>query len=299
MLLTAVAAAVATAGALALIGTSRARARGRAVAASNARGVRAMTADGIVAGAESIALEGEGDRAILLLHGFNDTPQSLAHLARALHADGWMVSAPLLPHHGRGARELAQYGNADAWIAAARDAWAALRHTSPHAVLAGQSMGGALAVILAAECPPSALVLLAPYLHMGPLPRLLSTVWPLWQLVVPVLVASPRNSVRDPVARAQSLGSGQFTPRLVAELREVADRAWGVLSTIQVSTLTIQGREDYRIPSPTAARAFARLGAADKTLVWLDGVGHVVAADACRDDVAARVRAWLGERVPA
>jgi alpha-beta hydrolase superfamily lysophospholipase len=134
---------------------------------------------------------------------------------------------------------------------------------------------------------------------MGPLPRLLSLVWPGWQLFVPTLVTNPRSSVRDVAARAAGLGNGQFTPRLVRELRFVADRAWRALSTISMSVLTIQGREDYRIPSPTAARAFARIGAADKTMVWLDGVGHVVAADSCRDDVAARVIAWLRERVPA
>ena len=50
-------------------------------------------ADGIIPGARPILLEGSGSRGILVLHGFGDTPQSVASLAQALHAEGDTVYA--------------------------------------------------------------------------------------------------------------------------------------------------------------------------------------------------------------
>src|SRR5688500_7618916 len=55
--------------------------------------------DGVVRGAGALTLGGDPGRAVLVLHGFGDTPQSVAELAHALHADGWTVRVPLLPGH--------------------------------------------------------------------------------------------------------------------------------------------------------------------------------------------------------
>ena len=63
--------------------------------------------DGIVLGAGAIAHDAVTDRAVLLLHGFGDTPQTLHYVADALFAAGYTVRAPLLPGHGR---TLAEFG---------------------------------------------------------------------------------------------------------------------------------------------------------------------------------------------
>ena len=47
---------------------------------------RPMDADGNVIGADPVHLVGTAGVAVLLLHGFNDTPQSMGYLARRLHA---------------------------------------------------------------------------------------------------------------------------------------------------------------------------------------------------------------------
>ena len=63
--------------------------------------------DGVVPGAEGFTLEGSTGRALLMLHGFGDTPQTLRYLGGRLHAAGFTVRAPLLPGHGRGLRDFA------------------------------------------------------------------------------------------------------------------------------------------------------------------------------------------------
>jgi carboxylesterase len=127
-------------------------------------GVRPPGADGVVPGAEGFALEGRTSRALLMLHGFGDTPQTLRYLGRRLHAAGFTVHAPLLPGHGRGLRDFAA-ASAEDYASAARDELARLRERASWVGVIGLSMGGAIAARIVAEAADvRVLVLLAPYL---------------------------------------------------------------------------------------------------------------------------------------
>ncbi len=253
------------------------------------------SADGIVRGAESVWLRGSDTHALLLLHGFNDTPQSVTPLARALQTAGWTVHAPLLPGHGVDLPTMAATSRAEAWLACARTSYAALRATHQTVALCGLSMGGALASLLAAEhAEVPALVLLAPYLGM---PKRLQLQLPLaWAVhwFTPYLPGtSGDRSLHDPEARARALGAGASTARTLTELRVIAGRAAGVLPALQAPTLYLQSREDNRISVAHATRQFARIGSAVKEQRWLTGCGHIITADYCRDEVARQVTEWL------
>ena len=106
--------------------------------------------DGIVPGAEGFTLDGRTGRALLMLHGFGDTPQTLRYLGGRLHADGFTVHAPLLPGHGRGLRDFAS-ASAEDYADAARRELAWLRARAPWVGVIGLSMGGAIAARLAAD----------------------------------------------------------------------------------------------------------------------------------------------------
>lgn len=230
---------------------------------------------------------------MLILHGFNDTPQSVEEMAHAFHAQGWTVHAPLLAQHGRGAELLAREGRAEDWLSGARDEWRELCALTPTAVLVGQSVGAALAVTLTAEAPPAALVLLAPYLSMGVLVRAAARVWPLWSVIAPVLLSLPERALHDPAARARSLSEGRFTPRLVNEVRRVVDQAARHLAAVRSPTLAICSPHDYRISQAAAERAFAQLGSVEKQLEWQPDAGHIITADIGRETLFATVAAWL------
>lgn len=255
-------------------------------------------ADGVIAGASPIRLgDATAERGALLLHGFGDTPQSLALLATTLHGRGWSVSVPLLPGHGRTLREFAG-SRAEAWLETARTEMDALRMSHHRVALVGLSMGGALATILAAESPNlAALALLAPYFEV---PRGLR--WSLAaELVVtaiyPYLASADARSIKDPAELARSLGYGAATPRLVRELRSIADQARQALPSVRAPTLYVQSRGDNRIASDVAERAYAALGAPQKELVWLQQSGHVITVDYDRELVARLVSDWLNDRV--
>jgi carboxylesterase len=233
---------------------------------------------------------------VLLLHGFGDTPQSVQSLAEGLAEDGWIVTAPLLPGHGGSIEEFAAVG-ADEWIGAARQHWAVVRAAHPTAVLAGQSMGGALAVILAAEVPPAALMLAAPYLSMPWRGRIVALTSPVWGRLWPALVTADDASIQDAEERKHSRALGVVTPKTIRGLGRIVAEGRRALSRVTVPTIVVQSREDNRIRAAAAAGAFARLAARDKSLVWRTHTGHVVLADRGRDGVVALLREWLRNRL--
>lgn len=253
-----------------------------------------LSPDGIIRGAEPIALDGSPTHAVLLLHGFNDTPQSVGYLATALHAAGWTVRAPLLPGHGRDLRAMSN-GRADAWLAGARREFEALRATHDTVVLVGQSMGAALAVMLAAEAPDlPALVLLAPFIGV---PRRLSLKFAAsWipQAMIPYRISTGgERSIHDPEAGAQALGAGVVTARVLHELQKVARRAEAALPAVRAPVLYLQSLEDNRVRAIDAERNFRRLGSATRVQRWLAGAGHIIAVDYCRDEVARGTIDWI------
>src|SRR2546423_1427870 len=208
-------------------------------------------ARGIIVGAEPFELTTDGSRAVLLLHGFGDTPQTLRRLADHLHSRGWTARAPLLPGHGRTLREFAASTAAE-WIDCARQELQSLEDRYDVVALCGLSMGGAISLIIAAESPEvPAMVLMAPYVGMSTPIRLVVRVHHLFSLFTVYLAGRSDRSIHDPVESARALGYGYSTPRLLNQLARVVARAAVAAPEVRAPTLVIQSREDNRIAPAT------------------------------------------------
>lgn len=93
----------------------------------------------------------EGRRiAVLLSHGFTGSPASMTPWGRELAARGYAVEVPLLPGHGTRWQDLNGY-RWDDWYAALDEVYGRLAAEHDAVVVGGLSMGGALALRLAAE----------------------------------------------------------------------------------------------------------------------------------------------------
>jgi carboxylesterase len=247
----------------------------------------------VLKGAETIDLREAGSHGVLLLHGFGDTPQTLSQLARTLKRAGYSVFVPLLPGHGRNMDAFIR-SRAEEWIEAARSSLSELRGESEGVSVVGLSMGGALAVILAADARDiSALILIAPYLGM---PRLLHvaavTHW-LWGALAGELNGRSPLSIHDPIEREKNLAYGAVTGRGLFELSKVMSRARNALPDVTAPTLIVQSREDPRISPQVAQSALEKLGAKEKRLVWTEGAGHIITVDYGRERVFSEVEKWL------
>jgi carboxylesterase len=255
--------------------------------------MRQLGADGIVIGGEGFELERRGAPAVLLLHGAGDTPQTLRYLGGALFDRGFHVDAPLLPAHGRSVEDFAR-ADADELTAFARARYDALRGRHDWVAIAGLSMGGALAVQLAADNRDlPALVLIAPYLAMPRKIEWAARMVPLWRRFVPVLRSTEGRSILDPEEQTRNLAYGVFTPAALRALRLTMRRAVAALGRVRAPTLYIQSREDNRISVAAAERAYARLGSPEKRLEWITGAAHIITVDYGRDRVIASAASWL------
>lgn len=252
---------------------------------------------GIIPGAEPFELRRNADSpAVLLLHGGGDTPQTLRGLAEFLFARGYNVRAPLLPGHGRSVQEFGRV-NASEWLETARSAYQELTGNSRWVAVVGLSMGGALAARIAADDHTlPALVLLAPYFAMPAHVAVAARLSRVWNFAVPYVRAldpkAPR-SIHDEVEAQRSLAYGVFTPSALRALHRTVVGALDALPLIESPTLMIQSREDNRVPPEAAQRAFDRIAARDKQLIWLTGTGHVVTVDYGKERVFELVAGWL------
>jgi len=267
--------------------------------AFEARYAGTRNVQGVIAGAESFVLEGREDRAIVLLHGYNDSPQTLRSPAAAFHAAGWTVHVPLLPGHGRSLQAFAASTAGD-WMDAGRSAIREALQRHRRVAVGGLSMGGAIAAIVAAEQPAvQGAVLFAPFLVHSRWLGAIAATWPLLNLWTKYLTGGQAiRSIRDAKAREAIIAYGCSTPRLMREIQRVVRQARAALPAVKQPVFVAQSGDDYRIPPSQAQDAFNALGSTDKHLHWTTGNGHVITVDYGHEELAAEAVRWLELRVP-
>jgi len=260
---------------------------------------RTIGANGIVVGGDGFVLERANAPAILLLHGAGDTPQTLRYLADELYSRGFHVRAPLLPGHGRRIDDFARV-TADELLDASRASYRELRSSHSWVAVIGLSMGGALAVILAAESPDMpALGLIAPYLDMPPtIARAAELSW-IWGWLTPVVASTDGRSILNPEEAKQNLAYGIFTVGALRALQTVVRRASASIPHVAVPTLIVQSRTDNRIDPSVAEKAFAKIASSDKRLEWITGAAHVITVDYGYEQVIALAVEWMTRHAPA
>lgn len=226
---------------------------------------------------------GDGPIGLLMLHGFMGTPAEFRPLAHELIQTGQITCyAPLLPGFGRQVNRLPQQRAAD-WIIAAQNAWREIHHRHPTAILLGYSMGGALAVLTAADTLPTRLILLAPFSRLLPgdwRARLL----PLIRWIVPSIrpfaqmdfddpetrrffaESMPGLNIDDPTVR-EGLRNVRFPLAVLDELRKVGLQALRAAARIACPTLVIQGTLDTTVPPATTRALIQRMPA---PVTWHD-----------------------------
>ena len=249
-------------------------------------------ADGVVGGAEGFSLDGTNGRRLLMLHGSGDSPQSLRYLADRLNAAGYTVHVPLLPGHGRSPRAFAAASATDYHLAA-QGALSSLTASEGWIAVVGLSMGGALAARLSAESTRvSALVLLAPYLAPPSNVRAAQALSWLWSPLMPYARGGGEASVHDPVARDASRAYGSFSAGALSALVATAAAGRRAVPRLALPTLIINSEHDNRIPRAQAQAAVDAFTVPVEAH-WLDGCGHVITVDFCKDVVADLVLAFL------
>ncbi len=234
---------------------------------------------------------GEGSRGALLIHGFASTPPELRRLGDELAAHGFRCHAPVLPGHGTTPRDLEKTRWQD-WAAGVGDAFDDLASECSDVVVAGQSMGGTLALHLAARDlrVRAVATLAAPIWLSGPLPALL----PVLKRVVRWHRAGDDVDLWHPDAIDELHSYGIRPTRSIDELRRLCTVVRKELPEIRAPVLVLHGERDRSI-DPRCAREIAHrlIGSEAVQLELLPRSGHAISVDVDRDIVNAGILRWF------
>ncbi|MEW6527150.1 MAG: alpha/beta fold hydrolase [Spirochaetota bacterium] len=221
---------------------------------------------------------------ILLLHGFTGTPAEMRFLAEKLNESGATVYVPRYPGHGTSLIEMAN-SSMDAWFTAAREALFELKAHCTNVYIAGLSMGGIFAILLAREFAIQKIVLMSvpctlkeKTIYAAPVAGLFTKI--LW-------VPNKTKGVCDEVARKEHICYDDGIPvRQSWQLFKTIKKAMKALPHVDSRVLIVQSRNDQVIPKHSAEYIYSRLGSEHKQIVWLSQSDHAITVDYEKDVVA-------------
>ncbi|HVC04550.1 MAG TPA: alpha/beta fold hydrolase [Candidatus Acidoferrales bacterium] len=240
---------------------------------------------------------GDGPRGALLIHGFASTPPELRRLGEILAREGFRCHAPALPGHGTTPHELERTRWQD-WAAHVQVAFDELATECSDVVVAGQSMGGTLALHLAAHDHRVRAVatLAAPIWLSGPLPALL----PILSHVVRWHRAGDDVDLWNPEAVEELHSYGMRPTRSINELRRLCAVVRNELAEVRAPVFILHGERDRSI-DPRCAKEIAQrlVGSEAVQLRMLPRSGHGISVDVDRDSVNADILRWFARFAPA
>jgi carboxylesterase len=245
----------------------------------------------VTPGARTLRLyHAEAPTAALVLHGYTGFVEEMRYLAETLHGGGMSVLVPRLPGHGTNSHDFRASGARD-WWRAAIDGYLELADGHSRIVVAGLSMGGVLAALLAGHFPVARLALLAPALDVTN--RLVPLTPLLRYFVGPRAIADPER-YDDPEREylAQQYWNYRW-PRETAELYYLIRRARRVLPRVTCPTLTVVSEKDESVPVRVLERINRTIGASEKDSLVVSESNHLVCNDADREQVARGVLDWF------
>jgi carboxylesterase len=218
-----------------------------------------------------------GSSRALLIHGFLGSPRELRPLAQELSSAGVTAHGVLLPGFGANIARLKEV-RAEDWLAAARAAWEETREGSTRTTLIGFSMGGAVALRLAAEAglAPDQLILLAPHWKFAdrraavlPVAKyLIREFKPFGRIDFDspdmrrmLAELAPGADLDDPQVRHALRNSATIPTRALDELRRVGLSAAAGASRVSTSATILQGLQDTTTLPAYSRQLAARMGA--------------------------------------
>lgn len=249
-----------------------------------------------------------GSTGVLMVHGFMGLPGEIRPIGERLAAQGCTVSGVLLARHGGRPDELVGVRWTE-WAESVERAYLALETRCEQVIVLGFSLGGLLALHLAAHKQVAGVITLAAALQ-------LQGGWQLNALAVaryvmpwfypmrgsdfsdPALRADLTSKIGeinwdDPAVIEQLRGQIRIPTGAIYEIVRLGRHVRRELPDIDVPALILQGRRDQTVLPDSAAQINAYLGSRDKHLRWFERSDHQLPKDVEREHVQQTIVAWM------
>jgi carboxylesterase len=234
---------------------------------------------------------GEGRRGVLLLHGFAGTPPELRRLGEHLAAHGYRCRGPALAGHASTPDALEATTRHD-WVRSAREELDALAEECDEVMVAGQSMGGALTLHLAAtDLRVAAVATLAAPIWLSGLER---RVIPVARRLMRWHRAGDDVDLYEPAAIEELYSLGLRPMRAIHEFSRLIAEVRDELAQVRAPVLVMHGARDRTIDPRNALEIERRLVcSAEVARLSFPRSGHGMSVDVDRDAINDAVLRWF------
>lgn len=236
-----------------------------------------------------------GSPGLLAMHGFTGTPSSLRPIATAFVAAGYHVEVPLLAGHGTAIGDMLPTRWSD-WTADVEAAFRRLADRTDRVVVAGQSMGGSLALWTALSQPRvDGLVLVNPATR--PQPDDARSMIDEFLADGMDVVPGGGSDIADPDAVELAYDGTPLAP-LASFLDDGLAPLTHRFGELTMPLLLFTSRQDHVI-DPVESEHLAATYGGPVEHVWLDRSYHVATSDYDRDVIVEGALAFAGRLVAA
>jgi carboxylesterase len=232
----------------------------------------------LLPGAEPFEHPGGSDLGVLLLHGFTGSPFEMRSLGTALAVQGIGSACPLLSGHGTHPNDMVGVPYTD-WLADVEAALDRMLANCQRVVLAGLSMGGTLALNVAARRAGdpriAGLVTISAPLRLDD--------WRLnfANLIVKVVKwqAWGKPDIKDRTVWDQQTNYRRIRTDAILELLGLLADTRERLARVHQPILIVRARDDHIVPPRNAEVIYDTVRSADRRVLMLDNCYHVSTVD--------------------
>ena len=211
-----------------------------------------------------------GPRAVLLLHGFTGHSADVRMLGRFLEKHGYTSHAPIYRGHGKAPEELIKTTPADWWV----DVEAAFEYLIElgykEIAVCGLSLGGALALKLAASKQVKAVIpMCAPMFFDNETE--LTKGFQAFSKEFKQMEGKDEDTIDKEIKMLQAESLNMFTKigRFINEIKDQVD-------LIYTPTMVVQARHDKMINPKSAQYIYDHVESEKKMIKWYEKSGHVI-----------------------
>lgn len=213
----------------------------------------------------------QGDHGILLIHGFTGSPAHMRRLGEEMYRRGFGVRGILLPGHGTKPEDMRSVSWQD-WLLAVRQAAGEMAAQYRYFSVAGLSMGGVLALMLAQERDLTACVSISAPMETKNRFRHLALAG---SVFCPMVHKRPKSGLALRVDPEYDVGYRAFPTKSTHDLSVLMGKARRHLSLIRCPLLAVQSHGDETISADSLDIIIHGISSKTKAQLWLDKAPHV------------------------
>lgn len=239
----------------------------------------------------------------LVVHGFMASPAEVGWLGDHLAQEaGYTVYVPRLPGHGMDARHMRRMRWQD-WLGQVLDGYQLLAQQCDKVYIAGHSMGGLLALMLAAQQPQAlggVIVAASPIVPPAPIMR-----WTRWlSLVRPYSYHPSEDDLNATILAEQDARDeetvgrvhyARWSSRAVYELYLLIGETEQILPQVTAPLLLLYAEQDITAAAHNAERIAQSVSSEQVETVLIDEGAHIMFQDVGREVAFDAVAAFIAK----